>query len=1784
MTSSPRLKEKGTMKEQLAAKSRALKVEASLEKVRVKAMAMKKSSELPGVALVVLNQVEQLGITDMICSINIVNPKTNKFVSYSALNIKTSAGKVTDQMPELDLNDIRFLRTLINRFKKGDKHFTLALRGESLKEMLAIWKQSNFSGLKNRQVLEKPKVLYLSAARFDVLSSISITSIHPLTEDQMSVLDRMAKTFSMCHTRFLDLQKAEAQARGVQIENALEKVRSRTMAMRKSDELAETSLLLFEQVRALGINLWSCGFHIWRRDEQECMSWMARGGRMLAPIRVPLTENPMFIGMYESRKKGEDLRVMEWSGKMLNKLFRYISALRKKNDPSDNFFKARLSTPNYQVSHFANFLHGNLFFNTLERCPEGHDIFKRFAKVFEQTYTRFLDLQKAEVQAMEAQIEAALERVRAETNAMHETDGLADVIEVVFKQFEVLNIKLDACFINIFKKDDRDWKLWISTGGGLTYRVTIPFVENPVFSRLDQARENGETFFHATFDKKEKNEFFELFFSHLTKVPVEEDRLNYIYESKGIAASFTLSENASICLSNYSCIPYTEEENVILRRIGKVFEQTYTRFLDLQKAEAQAREAQIEMALERVRSRTMAMRKSEELAETAAVLFEQFNELGEAPERMNIGIIKEDERIVEFWSTEQGGKQISKLFRSGIDEPTTINKAYKAWKKGEKSIVIELTGKALKDWIDYLKDIIGLPFNEELMRDRRVHSGAFFSDGMILMSTPDPLPKETLSLMERFAGVFKLTYTRFLDLMKAEAQARESKIEAALEKVRSQSLAMHKADELGEVVTVVLEKLRQLDIPVDDGVAIVSHIEGSKDQIEWMESPGYSSAIKVYQPYFDHPILADYWKAKNSGLDFIAPTYNAEESKSFLNHIFEFTDYKHVPQEVKDYCLAANTYSYSAAFQKNSSIFINNYSGRSLSEQEIDIVKRFAKVFEQAYTRFIDLQKAEAQAREAQIEASLERVRSTSMAMRSTKELAKVVWQVFQEFGSLDIELTRCFIGIFDSETSMAEWWMAHMESAEVTEGLKIPHNNLPIFKAYTRAWREKQQEWTYVLKGKEKIRTGDFLFSETGLKDAPIEIQQGMRAPESVLMTGCYHTFGGIVHSGVVPLSSPNLEILKRFSSVFDYSYARYLDLQKAEIRAREAEIESALERVRGRALAMQSSNELQDVVAKLHEQFEGLDFGLQQILVAIFDTERNVIEWWSKGFGEMELPQRNIIPIIDHPLINTLLSEWKKGTEYLEYRLEGENKSTWDEHLFTKSDLRYFPDEVKRAMNDLNRICLSDAFMKYGSLQAAGPAPLNEEQGKLLQRFAKVLDLAYTRVIDLQNAEVRAREVVRTASLDRVRAEIASMRTTEDLNRITPLVSKELNAMDVPYIRCGVFIVDESIATIHAFLSAPDGRSLGVANLPYNSSDLTINIMESWRRQSIYRTHWTSGEFLENMRSMIEQGQLQEASNYQGAAGPPESLHLHFFNFKQGMLYVGNVEELNAESIESAKSLADSFAIAYARYEDFKQLEEAKHSVDTTLMELKSTQSQLIHSEKMASLGELTAGIAHEIQNPLNFVNNFSEVNTELIDDLEVEIGKGNIDEVKSIARNIRDNEQKINHHGKRADAIVKGMLQHSRSSSSAKELTDINALAHEYLRLTYHGLRAKDKSFDAKFATNLISNAFYAVNQKANQQREHPQPERQAYEPTVIVTTRKVEDMVEICVRDNGNGIPQNVLDKIFQPFFTTKPTGQGTGLGLSLSYDIVKAHGGEIKLETKEKEGTALIIQLPNHPSS
>jgi signal transduction histidine kinase len=736
------------------------------------------------------------------------------------------------------------------------------------------------------------------------------------------------------------------------------------------------------------------------------------------------------------------------------------------------------------------------------------------------------------------------------------------------------------------------------------------------------------------------------------------------------------------------------------------------------------------------------------------------------------------------------------------------------------------------------------------------------------------------------------------------------------------------------------------------------------------------------------------------------------------------------------------------------------------------------------------------------------------------------------------------------------------------------------LLQGVKRSWINGEPHFTYVLKGKDLYAYFKNLNEAKGYT-AEFDLD---KLPETIVHRSIPFADGTLFVFTAYPLPRHIIKILERFAAVFGQTYTRYLDLQKAEHAARESRIEAALERVRAKALAMHGTEDLRQTITAIFEELKNLNVTPLRLGLGLINPDKPEGEIVTSRIDEngeiIEVSGK--FDLVGHPVLNGVYDHFKKQVDYFPV-LEGDEINSYYAAL-SKSvkDVQGYGTDSKHYGCFL--------YFPEGGLYAWASQPHSEGQIEILKKFSRVVEITYRRYNDLIESEAREKEAVKQASLDRVRAEISSMRTSEDLERITPLVWKELTTLGIPFFRCGVFIMNEASQMVHVYLTTPDGEALAVMDLPFDfEMPLIQKGVAHWRKQEPLVEHWDQQQFVEMTKMLMEQGQVSSAKSYQAGEKPPERLVLHQVPFAQGMLYVGSTQTFSGAEMDIVRALTRTFAVAYARYEDFNQLEK-------TLGELKATQKQLIHAEKMASLGELTAGIAHEIKNPLNFVNNFSEVSRELLEELMEEIENGDLDEVKALAGDVIQNLEKIVHHGQRADSIVKGMLQHSRSGDGQKEPTDLNALADEYLRLAYHGLRAKDKSFNAVIETefdpevgamdlipqdmgrvvlNLLTNAFYAVSEKALTGKAS---ENGSYEPTVSVKTKKHNDFIELSVSDNGSGIPQKVLDKIFQPFFTTKPTGEGTGLGLSLSYDIVKAHGGELSAETEEGEGTTFFIKL------
>lgn len=698
--------------------------------------------------------------------------------------------------------------------------------------------------------------------------------------------------------------------------------------------------------------------------------------------------------------------------------------------------------------------------------------------------------------------------------------------------------------------------------------------------------------------------------------------------------------------------------------------------------------------------------------------------------------------------------------------------------------------------------------------------------------------------------------------------------------------------------------------------------------------------------------------------------------------------------------------------------------------------------------------------------------------------------------------------------------------------------------------------------------------------------------------------------------------------------------------IKNRELEIEASLERVRAVAMGMMSASDLLEICKVQFQELKQLGFSdIRNSLIGIFHDDNGYFTDYD--FSDYSGGTITNIPYHKNKLVDSAVTRMKSSTDaFTEFIVQGEELKEWK--AFRKENGEY--DDSR--LTDTDTIYYYFYSISSGNVGLSTFKKISEEQLNILKRFRNIFDLAYKRYVDISNADAQTKEALVEAALERVRSRSMAMHRSDELKEVIQVVFEQFIQLNIKIEHTGFVMDYKSRNDFHSWIADRFGSPSQVT-IPYFDC-IYYNQFNEAKEKGI--------DFFSTTLSLEEKNRFYVELFEHIPGFPEESKNIIFSHpgftistvlLENVALYIENFSgtpfsnEENSILIRFGKVFQQTYtrfldlqkaeAQALRAEQDLIEIKVARKKAEDAFNELQATQKQLIQSEKMASLGELTAGIAHEIQNPLNFVNNFSEVSNELIEELQTKHEKLKIadEEVNELLKDISQNLQKINHHGKRADAIVKGMLQHSRNSNGQKEMTDINLLCDEYLRLSYHGLRAKDKSFNAAFKTdfdnsigkiniipqdigrvimNLLTNAFYAVNEKAlsavatlsaasaptavkheptdNALSQVTTSTAVKYEPTVSVSTKKEGNNVLISVKDNGNGIPQNILDKIFQPFFTTKPTGQGTGLGLSMSYDIVtKGHGGELKVITKEArpndpsgqgEGTEFIIILPTNP--
>ena len=919
---------------------------------------------------------------------------------------------------------------------------------------------------------------------------------------------------------------------------------------------------------------------------------------------------------------------------------------------------------------------------------------------------------------------------------------------------------------------------------------------------------------------------------------------------------------------------------------------------DLNKLKAQLEEqkrlVKVEVALEKVRSGAMAMRESGELAETSAELFRQLKKLGIRAVRTGLGIFDDDHDAIELWMTTVAeNKEVVRMLDYVNMHVHPVFEHVMLARKQQKSFAFSvLKGHQVQQYYETMHVYLGL-LDPSKLNPVEYHYAFFFAEGAINVVTSGALTKEESSIMIRVAGVFGLIYTRFLDLQKAEAQARDAQIEAALERVRTRTMAMRKSDELREVVFEYYKQVTLFGF-AKWGFEIKIAKEDKSGFYCWISPPGARIQPDGFDiPTLDHWVLEKYWSAFEQQSPILSVEVSGEDMTKLSLILLEQSDMKHLPESVKANILETDYVHFSVAAMRFG--LLKAVDIEPVSNQDISILQRFAKAFEQTYTRFLDLRKAEAQTREAQIEAALERVRSRSMAMHKSEELLQVITVVSDQLQQLNLRFNTVSFAV-NNQYHDYKFWFAVVGNPNPVH-MQVPYLPNPMFDRVKEVLAKGTAFYADTLTPEESRQWHEHVFAHADLTFISEE-------RKSVILRSGYARSVAIMPNIMLivsnyyaqPYTDDENDIIKKFASVFEQSYTRFLDLQRAEALAREAQIEAALERVRGKAMALRSSNELREVIAIIFEEMGKLGFDLYDSNIAIRDGDTKDLTYYGSGLGGIDMPPEFRIPYLPghHQYMDSVYSDLGNEAVFKSFEFSGETLKELQRFYIEKTGFGNAPAEYLKEMLLPTTVVLSYATMDHGLLEVASYEPLDENRKDVLIRFAKVIDLTYTRFDDLLKAEANARDALRQSSLDRVRAETASMRTTADLERITPLIWNELTTLCVPFVRCGVFIMDEQQQRIHTFLSTPDGKAIASFDTPFSNPGTLTETLPYWRRKEIYKAHWDETAFLAQAKTLMDQGAISSPEMYL-TENRPTDLHLHFLPFMQGMLYVGNAAPLS-------------------------------------------------------------------------------------------------------------------------------------------------------------------------------------------------------------------------------------------------------------------------------------------------
>ncbi|EAZ82017.1 nuclear transport factor 2 family protein [Algoriphagus machipongonensis] len=1801
---------------ELENKTRELEIEASLEKIRSRSLAMKSSEELADASILLEEEIRKLGIENWGCAFHIYDEESSEATPWDLEWFTSSAGILPFYKTPRENIFLKYYK----ESKKGKPLYIQEFGPEVIKEHYDYLKTLPVLGealtdLHNSGV-PLPEKQIDHVAFFNHGHLLFIT-YKPVPEAH-NIFIRFAKVFDQAYTRFLDLQKAEWQARESQIQLALERVRARTMAMQKSEELADAANLLFSQIQSLGMPAWSTGYCIWSDDKKDVTLWMSSEGVLQPPFIAPTNEDELFIQMLKGHVEGKLLHVVEMGGEKLKAHYKYMRTLPVVGEILDSIIQAGHPLPTFQVMHNAYFSKGFLLFITYESVTEAHEIFVRFAKVFDQAYTRFLDLQKAEAQAKEARIESALERIRGQVASMRESTELLEIMVSMRKEFVDLGNEAHYFWHMRWHPDSYEKAMTSGDGTQIGMVMSLPRrIHGDIKLVADWEKGNDPILVLAMETETAVDYVHKMItWGDFERVDPQAPTLDDIRHIGGLTFVMARTSHGEIGFSLPGSVPNPSQDAMdTLVRFAKVFDLAYKRFEDLKNAEYQTRETQIELALERVRSRSMGMQKSDELQEVIKLVYQQLIQLKINLDHAGFVVDYTPKGDWHFWIADE--QNIPSKITHPYFESVWATQFHNAKENGTDFFVTNLDFEEKNKFYNELLTHVPGVTEEAKAFYLNCHGLAITTALSANVSlyienfSGTPYTESENKIVMRFGKVFEQSYTRFLDLQKAEAQARKASIETSLERVRAQTMAMHNSQDIGKCIVLMFEELTALGVNIQTrfGIGILNH-ENENNQLWTARKEG--GEFKLHIGHLEmswHPLLKSArkaWKAQESLHRYVL---EGEDLLNYYKMLNQAPDYK---IQIALEKLPEREFHYGFVFEHG---FFYAFSPIEFSEDLIQIIHRFSSQFAQTYRRYLDLKKAEEQAKEAKIEAALERIRSRSLAMHQSSELSTVVETLLQEFTKLEFTLTFCIINLIDEQDMSNTVWAANPETGKDPESYYMKFEDYPFHHAMWDAWKSQKKRFIYTIEGEEKKIYDEYLYSETEFRRFPKHVQDANKALKRYVAGFTFFKFSGLQTVSEEYISEDDLTILERFGRVFEQAYTRFLDLQKAEAQAREAQIELSLERIRALVTAMRQSDELFDIVVSMRKEFISLGHEADYFWHMKWTPENYQMSMTSED-GE-KVGMIITVPKFVHDEISRL-AEWEKSDSPI-ISLDLNGPEAWDYidkmntyGKYEQADPHAPSKEDILAIGGLTFVIARTTHGEIGfSLPGQVPNPPQESTDTLI-RFAGVFDLAYRRFEDLLTAEKQNRKAKIELALERVRARALAMQEPEELIEVAQVMREEMGLVGVEELETSsIYINKNTTGLAECWYSIKDIRE---GTKTYLADHFNLNYQDTWvgrKMLDFYQSEEKKTSIVMKGENRIEwinycAKQSPKLNGYYGKKIPERTYHLT--KFSNGAIGAATPGEISSESWDLLARASSVFSLAYSRFrdlsqarEDLKKLKKAKARAEKALKELKAAQEQLVQQEKLASLGQLTAGIAHEIKNPLNFVNNFSDLSRELVDEVFDELkniqDSDSKEEIIAILEDVKSNLAKVHEHGTRADGIVKSMLQHSRASNNKMESKAINPIIKEFVNLAFHGMRAgknpinvtidlqlKEEVGELKIISedfsrvilNLCNNAFDAMRDKMNVLGSGN------YEAKLTVNTYRSNGKVLLEFIDNGPGIPEEIIGKILQPFFTTKKGTEGTGLGLSITHDIIKAHGGNLLVTSEINEGSKMTIVLPFDP--